>query len=251
MKKLFIQTNLLLAALSFLFTSCCDTTLVAGLNRENSEACKKSEGAECYNDVFVCEGEPVYLCWTASSDVTNVDITDFGSVGKSGCKTITATVDKEYKIKATGGECERSTTVRINVITEGEKINIAASPVTDKRLLWNLKYPAGQVSPNVMVSSITPLCSPLGGCYPYAPIENYQFMDCSGKLCNGRWSGQKVNLNGGGLPSGFQVNGTTTFLPPDVPMVGEWFFTPPGNLDRNGDIKGQAFFTITAYCKKP
>src|SRR5688572_12599467 len=146
-----IGLSLLLMSLS----NCCKTKFAGGLNREN-ENCDR--GKNVYYEVFVCKGEPVYICWTASEDVGDVTLTDFGSVGRQGSKTVTADVDKTYELKALGGDCERTITLNINVITEGESLTMTASNESKEKLVWHINYPSGQVSPNIMATSIEPIC---------------------------------------------------------------------------------------------
>jgi hypothetical protein len=250
-------------AIVFTFQSCCvcKVKFFAGLNLENADRCFRSKGKECYEDVYVCKGDKVYLCWAGADYVQQVKISGIGDVAKEGCMTITATTDIEYVLTVTHNhDCENcpkpfEKKLRINVIEEGEQVNIVAANPDNKSLLWEIKYPKGQVSPNIVITSIKPICG--ASCYPVGtqttmPLtvsDKITINNCGAlDYCNGSWSCLKINIDGSGIPNAVAIvpNQLTQFPSPFPPLIGTWQFTPSGS--QYPSTNSLAFFTLTAKC---
>jgi len=240
----------IVCVLSINLTSCCKTTLVAGLVRENPGNCARDPSL-CYDDISVCGAEDVYLCWLASDDVTSVNLGDLGVTDElQGCRLVEATTDKTILLKTKGGKCDKSYSVDINVINGNEDVLISAThnPNINQKFVWELNYPVGQVSPEIMANRIEPAC--LRGvnlnCYPDVPIDSYLFCGPSGN-CNGQWTIQKYNLTNS-FPATYNMVNTEIFLV-NSQLVGKWQFTPPQILHGITQPTGQALFYISVACR--
>lgn len=238
------------------FTSCCDSYMEAGANLESEDRCKANI-TECYNDVFICPGDSVFLCWKGK-DGESVEITPgIGIQPLEGCTTVIVEDDVKYVFKLKGGDCPVSDEVRINVIKNGDIIDIQASPpytgtLKDKNqdgiqdledVFWSIHYPTGQVSENIRITSITPECTQF--CFAHDPLlpSPFQYASCQNKLCNFQWTLTKINLTG--LPAGVSINNATTPLN-SFSLAGTWTFTPV--IQRTTTINGFANFKLTATC---
>ena len=280
--KIFKVFIILVITYSILTSSCCDPeagNLRAGLNIISPESCVNAEGADCYNKVFVCKGDKVFLCWIGSgSKVTDVSGTsqilnqqntekNVPKInGKTGCITITAEESQVYTLKTSGaGKCNQIIQVQIIVIVEGNEEGILATHVDGDDLRWEIRYPKGQVSPNINVVSIRPECNP-NKCFPggFGNTPGYEYLPSCSPSCNGIWTVQMTDLNNN--RNSFAVKNRKVDLPPKVSLVGTWSFFAPGEstsipIQKQGNIWGQqnggrfeevgsAYFKAVLTCKQ-
>ena len=233
-------------------TSCCGSKLEAGANLIS---CGTEENpASFYNKVFICPGDDIHISW-AGNDGKEVQIEEFdvngkllsnlGPFPKKGSVIVTPKDDVQYKINMTGGECNVEESITVNMIRDGEIVNIQAAPILNAEILkFTLKYTSGQVSNNLVATSISPICHP--GCFAHNPlIPNYYYMCRPNKNpCNGDWTLNKTNITG--FPITIGINSDKTIPLNFVPLEGDWEFIPQQNV---GTSNGIAPFEITLTCR--
>lgn len=230
-------------------TSCAtDVNLVAAVGDSQSK-----EGGQT---LWICPGDKVALWWYASSDVTSLRIdadvgSSIGAVPLSGYKVVNPTQTTKYTIVAIG-DCERKASVTVNVVTDGTRLDMCASPIQQGKnvtVYWEYIMSSNCVSKSIVVTSIKPSCAP--SCF-YYPMFDWTYLDCPGcvscegtNLCHGNWAMLKTDSDG-------HLRSATINLfridLPNIPLAGTWNFFSLGIEVLT--TSGTANFTLTLKCNK-
>lgn len=213
-----INLIVMLLLITGLFSSCCDEAIYVGGSLDR--ACQ-SDPAKCPDEFWICPGESVDICWKSEDKVTISE--GLGNQGKEGC--ITVTPEKTTKYKFSNGDSDCNAYITVNVVTDGTKATLDAglkSANDNEQYYFELKFDSNQVSDNIMVTSIEPVCTAF--CFVHEPpIIDYPYAECNDKLCNVLWTLKKVEPNGNF--SIIDINGIQVSLN-NIRMKGNWEFRP-------------------------
>jgi hypothetical protein len=216
----------------FHLSSCCDTDVRIGAVRGSGVAIDK-ENPKQYGSsfVYICPGEVVTLGWYTSNDVKSATISDIGPVsGHLDTETVSPIETTEYVLTGKG-ECERSSTVTVEVVKEGQRIQISGDRVeSHSGFYWEANLSELIYSPDIIVTS----------------IQMIPFTDPAFNSMN--WQFEKRD------PDGTIINFTATwsFSTPwgtrQIPLIGRWRYYPIGTFPPSTPPQF-AIFEVTVKCK--
>jgi hypothetical protein len=230
-----LSSILCITGFALLFSGCCDTVAKIGGARGSEVSLNKENPGGSI--VYICPGEPVTLGWFTSKDVKTASITTVGDVTMPfGTTTVYPTTSTTYVLEAKGGECPRTDKVTVEVITEGQKIQIAGTLVTVgshlKQYYWEAELSSLLYSPEILVTS----------------IKMVPFSDAAWNI-SPEWQFDKKNTDGSILNFRSKWDFTTPWEAREVPLVGIWTFYPIGGEYPNNPPQ-YANFEVTVKCKE-